>query len=311
MDLFEQELRRYYYFCEAMAFYEAYYSPAAEYITNSAPKQMKDALALEGREQDHPLTWVPIVFHCTTFNSFATIVRDGIVKQPVHLTEMPIGELDRMKIRTSEADQIAIGFPRRYVQTRNAASVLHTKHNPELTQFLRDRPDIRGLLSPFLALDDDVSAFQELRTSQPLEIAEAVWLLTTKRDDQKRPIIPSRNEFTERWGKIPSSFWHRTHQMEVLGEWQYLRVSRQNGKPTSFEVIGEHYWKQQSFKEEEQLIQMPRGKDWLLRFKSRTESSCDSEGPFTFFDVSKRMRSLLRDHLQSILELPYALMKNL
>lgn len=309
MDKLVQRLKRNYYFFEAMAFYEAYYSPLSESLSAESYPRIKATIESPERRHDHPLTWVPIVFHCTDFKSFKGIVADGVLRAPVSLTEIPIGELDRMKVRTSRSDQIAIGFPRRYLQTRKLASVLHTRHHPELTDLLQRREDIRQLLKPFLAVDDDVSAFQELKSADELDISDAVWLLTTKRKD-KKPVVPALETFTKKWGHIATSFWHRTHQMGILGEWQYLRVDRDEitGRLTAVEVLGEHYWKTKCYTEVEQVVRMPAGKDVSIRFWKRRLESKRFEGPYNFFDLALRMKELLSEcSAQHERELPYAL----
>src|SRR5262245_52858008 len=112
--LLRQYLIRSYYFAEALSVYQLYYAPL---VSSYAPARTR--LTDPGRQEDRPATWVPLVFHCTTFEDFENIVESGTIepgsKGTVSLTEIPIGELDRMKFRRREPDQIAIGFPRRFL----------------------------------------------------------------------------------------------------------------------------------------------------------------------------------------------------
>ena len=57
-----------------MALYELYYSPLIE---GYAPA--RDRLEETGRHADRPLTWVPLVFHCTEMKNIPGIFHDGVV----------------------------------------------------------------------------------------------------------------------------------------------------------------------------------------------------------------------------------------
>jgi hypothetical protein len=109
-------LIRSYYFAEAMAVYGRYCQPL---VATYGPAQKK--LTDPGCHEDRPPTWVPLVFHCTTEDDIKQIFKDGTLRPgkngTVSFTEIPIGELDRMKYRHREANQVAIGFPRRYIES--------------------------------------------------------------------------------------------------------------------------------------------------------------------------------------------------
>lgn len=308
-NLLNCQLRRHYYFCEVMAYYEAYYRPISDHLPEYSPS------GLPGRGEDRPLAWVPIVFHCTKLDTFTQIVNEGWIKpnnkSAVSLTEIPIGELDRMKSRGKECEQIAIGFPRSYIQSINMAPVLYTKHHPALKKLLEENRKVLEELAPFLALDDDVSAFQEIRTLEKLDISKAVWLLTTKRSQSDDPEVPALAEYRRKWGRIPTSFWHRSHQFELLGEWQYLKESRDNGnKLTDVEMLGEHYWQKLSYEETKKVIQMPAGKNFELQFKTRKADARLFDGPYNFFDLAGKFKILLQETTSNSPALPYAIMKD-
>jgi hypothetical protein len=114
--ILRKTLIRNFYFAEALAVYERFYRPL---ISTYAPARKE--LADRGRHDDRPPTWVPLVFHCTTEDHLKQIFAEGILKPgsggTVSFTEIPIGELDRMKYRHHDAEQVAIGFPRRYIQS--------------------------------------------------------------------------------------------------------------------------------------------------------------------------------------------------
>ena len=161
-------LVREYYFAEALALYERFYLPLVS-IYAPARKELTDP----GRQADRPPTWVPLVFHCTTVDHMKKIFEDGCLKPSrrgaVSFTEIPIGELDRMKYRHHKKEQVAIGFPRKYIESLGLTPVWYLKHNPGLRETLktlkeRDQ-DQYEKISPFIDNDDDVSPFQEIRTT--------------------------------------------------------------------------------------------------------------------------------------------------
>lgn len=128
-------LVRYFYFSEALAIYELYYRP----IVSTSTKAQQE-LTDPGRQEDRPPTWVPLVFHCTTADRIGSIISDGMLKLNtrgyVSFTELPIGELDRMKFRKYDAAQVAIGFLRRYIETLGLTPVWYLKHNTTATTAL-------------------------------------------------------------------------------------------------------------------------------------------------------------------------------
>lgn len=282
-------LKRAYYFAEAMAFYDAYYRPLIETF-----RPARDKLADPNRHEDRPLTWVPLVFHCTTFRCFEKIIDCGFVQPKrgyVSLTEIPIGELDRMKIRVRDPNQIAIAFPRRFIQSIGFASVLYLKHNPALKNLVNNLLTSIPELSPFVEPEDDLSAFQEIRTTSPIPVSEAVWLLSSQRDTKtRRPIVPGLESYTARCGRIQQSFWHRTHQVGVLDEWQYLSVKvDSNGIPTDYKFAGEFYARKEWPATNEYPVNLP-DREHKIIFRSVERSSVPNyEGPMYFIDVARKL----------------------
>jgi len=91
--------------------------------------------------------------------------------------------------------------------------------------------------APFVDETGDVASFQEVRTTASVDIEEAVWILTT--NQAGKPAIPHIDELRAKYGRISQSFWHRSHQMGILGEWQFTRLMKDDcDVPVSFTSIG-------------------------------------------------------------------------
>jgi hypothetical protein len=294
-------LRRYlirsYYFAEALAFYELYYSPLVRSY-EPARRELNDP----GRQADRPPTWVPLIFHCTTMDQVEAIFASGRIdvgrRGAVSFTEIPLGELDRMKYRHRGAEQVAIGFPRRAIEALGLSPVLYLKHTPGLRQVIRSlrqtNPTSFDTLAPFIDDTDDVAPFFEVRTTLPVSIEEAVWLLTTRRNaDSGRPEITGLADYRDKFGRISVSYWHRSHQLGMLGEPQFTSVQRTAGTLTDFTFIGQHYWEQEVIRERELTVRLP-AHDKELRFAiSDPEEHGRYTGPWRFIDVARRLASLV------------------
>jgi hypothetical protein len=315
-------LVRGYYFNEAMAFYQQYYRPLVETYP-PARETLKDT----SRHEDRPPTWVPLVFHCTTEDHIEGIFNDGALtseKGVVCFTEVPIGELDRMKFRKSpDKHQVAIGFPRRYLERLGLASVLYLKHNPglqrawEQIESKKDCEDIvsaMDVLEPFVDKEGDVSPFQEVRVPGSVDMAQAVWVLTTHRDSKNGDlIIPGIEDFIKTHGKLSRSFWHRTHQMGVLTEGQFTKASKnEDGEITDFEWRGEYYWQKLAHEAKKLSVTLPaHTREIIFEFTSR-EKQDGFEGPWRFIDIAKIILNILRaagEKIEPIL--PYRLIDDL
>src|SRR5208282_2408675 len=102
--ILKKTLIRNFYFAEAIALYQRFYDPL---VRSYAPAQTE--LIDPGRQEDRPPTWVPLVFHCTKASKIKRILADGALKPSkngaVSFTEIPIGELDRMKYRHHGSEQ--------------------------------------------------------------------------------------------------------------------------------------------------------------------------------------------------------------
>lgn len=314
-----KHLIREYYFSEAMALYKLYYDPLINFYEKAAKS--------ENRKSDRDLTWVPLVFHCTDFEGFKGIVEEGFIgnkkqdsnKEPyVSFTELPIIELDRMKIRKRNREQIAIGFPRRVLENYNFSSVLYLNHNKPLKEILRmllEDPDILDCLNkkcqkdvkkelkPFVELEDDLGALGEIRIKEPMPIQEAVWLLTTKREEKNKKqklIIPDIESFEQKYGSIAKSYWHRSHQEGILGEYQFVHIPKETEPLTKFETKGEHYWKQHVFEQGVYNLNLPVGKtkeSAQVKFTLANKNNSEFfEGPYNFIDIAKIIYDLLVKH---------------
>lgn len=307
-------LIRSYYFAESLAFYERYYAPIV-----SSSSQARDELTDPGRHSDRPPTWVPLVFHCTTEDHAQRIFESGRIEPcrngTVSLTEIPIGELDRMKYRHHAAHQVAIGFPRRFLESCGFSSVLYLRHDAEIRQVfaeLRERePDRIAKLAPYVEESDDVSPFQEIRTRQPIPVEYAVWVLTTRLKDG-RPAVSGMEAFQGQYGKCPLSYWHRDHQLDVLQEWQFASLERDEaGQPTAFRFIGEHYWRQEITEQKELKIHLPVHDRNIIFDVSKGGGGEGHGGPWRFIDVARFICRVLCEAGESPdVVLPYRLIEN-
>jgi hypothetical protein len=149
-------------------------------------------------------------------------------------------------------------------------------------------------VSPFIDEWDDVSSFQEVRVARPVDISEAVWILTTLRNEDRTLVLPGLPQFEEKYGKISKSYWHRTHQLGILGEWQYTALKKdETGQLTEFRVLGEHYWKSQVMEEQEIGIRLPVNEKQVLFETMQLAKRKSYSGPWRFFDVARLAAGLL------------------
>ena len=314
--ILRKTLIRNFYFAEALAVYERYYRPL---VSTYAPARKE--LIDRGRHDDRPPTWVPLIFHCTTEDRIKQIFASGKL-QPnrrgtVSFTEIPIGELDRMIYRKPGAEQVAIGFPRQYIQSLGLTPVWYLKHNPEIRRVLdalktRDLTEYRKL-SPFIDEVGDVSSFQEVRTTAPINIEEAVWMLTTNRDrDTLLPIIPDIDKFQAKHGRISQSYWHRSHQLGILSEWQFTVLTRNaSGLPEKFKCIGEHYWRQEATQEKELSVTLPVDEKKIIFEVRELDNHTAYQGPWHFIDVARLIVKVLLEAGESLEDcLPYRFIRD-
>jgi hypothetical protein len=310
--IFRKTLIRNYYYAEGMAVYEAYYLPLVE-THEPARKELVDS----GRHEDRPPTWVPFVFHCTTEDHIKEIFRQGALlpgkNGAVSFTEIPIGELDRMKYRHHSAAQIAIAFPRRYIQSLGLASVLYLKHNPAVRDALKANKSEYEKVAPFVDETGDVASFQEVRTTTPVQMEQAVWLLTTIIDGEDRPMVPDIDKFKAKYGRISQSFWHRSHQMGILGEWQFTKLAKdRRDVPVRFEFMGEHYWRKETTVKKELSVTLPVQKKKITFKMTDSAKHGAYTGPWRFIDVARSIARVLADTGEGLDRLlPYRLIQNI
>lgn len=296
--IFRKTLIRHYYFAEAMAVYELYYQPLVE-TYQPALNELIDP----SRHEDRPPTWVPLVFHCTTEDHISQIFQMGSLipgkHEAVSFTEIPIGELDRMKYRHHRAAQVAIGFPRRYIESLGLAPVLYLKHNPELYRALKASESEYEKVAPFIDETGDVASFQEVRTTASVNIEEAVWMLTT--NQAAKPTIPHIEKFKTKYGRISQSFWHRSHQMGILGEWQFTKLVKDDRNvPVAFEIMGEHYWRQEIIAKEQLTVTLPVHEKKIIFETTDLGKHEAYTGPWRFIDVARSIAKVLTDAAEDI-----------
>jgi hypothetical protein len=297
--VFRKSLIRHYYFAEAMAVYERFYQP----LVSTYPLAQQE-LTDPGRQEDRPPTWIPLVFHCTTEENIGQIFREGILRPgkngAVAFTEIPIGELDRMKYRHHAEHQVAIGFPRRYIQSLGLTPAWYLKHNPEIVALLGKweacDPTAFAAVKPFIDEYDDVAPFQEVRTTASVDIEEAVWLLATNRDAESRPAIPDIDIFREKYGRISQSFWHRSHQIDILSEWQFTKLRKnEHGVPVGFQFMGEHYWRKVTTEKKGLRVTFPAHAREIMFDTTKRDEHEAFEGPFRFLDVARSIARVLAE----------------
>jgi len=277
------ELMREYLLMEALAFYELYYAPLSEAIPSSDL-------------DNQPLTWVPLVFHATTFKNFKKIISDGYLKPGkngyISLTELPLGEIDRLKTpRAGKEADIALAFPRRVLQRIGFANALYAKHAKFNVENLPKE------LQPYVEENDDLGAFQEIRTHRRIPLEYCCWILTRRRDKNNRLILPDRHKFEEKFGKVSLSFWHQSHQLGILKEWQFFKLTRDTqGKLLDFESIGQHYYMQRVFSKKSIKVRFPAGKEHELYFFA--EGQHEYKGPKRFIDLALLLRNELSQDIK-------------
>jgi hypothetical protein len=205
-----------------------------------------------------------------------------------------------MKYRHHAEHQLAIGFPRQYIQSLGLTPAWYLKHNPEIVAVLRkweaSDPDAFGKLKPFIDVEEDVAPFQEIRTTAPVNVGEAVWLLSTRVDDDDHPIVPDMDKFKTKHGGISESFWHRSDQMEMLSEWQFTKLTKNaHGVPVAFHFRGEYYWRKLTTEVAELSVMFP-AHDRNITFEITKLAEHEGfTGPWRFIDVARSIAQVLVD----------------
>jgi hypothetical protein len=300
MISFEQ-CRRLFRFYEASALYELYYRK----LDDSLGRNSTPAL-----EEDRPLTWVPLVFHCTTLKALAGILCDGKIhlgedKTYVSLTELPIVDLSRLRSLGGRVSEVAIGFPRVVLEAKGLFQPAYLIH---ASNAVKDA--FRNLPSVYVELDDDLGALHEVRMPGSIPLDDAVYILSSVRDEQTEEFNhPVLRACMDRGFAI--SFWHPDDQREMIQEPTFRKETRvQNGCLISFDSRGEYYlpqsakrefaaFKPKRTQEIEKRVILPVGKSFNLRFPSTAHLAKTSSdgwiGPFTKIDMAEYFINELRN----------------
>jgi hypothetical protein len=196
--------------------------------------------------------------------------------------------------------------------------VLYLKHNSKLRQAVEELRNsgsgAYAALRPFLEENDDISSFQEVRTAVPIDVKEAVWLLTTLRseEDRKRPLVPGVDIFQAKYVAIAQSFWHRSHQLGILSEWQFVTWTKDEDMlPESYRFLGEHYWRQDVTKRKELTVTLPVHERKIIFDCTHAAESGNTYGPCRFIDVARFVAKVLSEAGEDFdATLPYRLIQD-
>jgi hypothetical protein len=307
-------LIRGFYFAEAMAVYDRYYRPLVE-TYGPARQELTIRVATK---IDLPQV---LSFFTAPQEDIKKILQDVSLRQGKNgtgaFTEIPIGELDRMKYRHHGEHQVAIGFPRRYIESLGLTPVWYLKHNPEIWNALEkweaDEPQAFAPLKPFIDQKEDVAPFQEIRTTEAVDMEQVVWLLTKNRDTNRDPVIPGVDSFQAKHGKIAQSYWHRSHQMGILSEWQFTKMTRdERGVPVAFQFRGEYYWRKLTTEIAELSVTFPAHDRNITFEMTRLAEHEGFTGPWRFIDVARSIARVLVEAGEDINNvLRYRLIQNI
>lgn len=284
-------LVRFYYFYESMSIYQAYYST----LRSTSPEKRNTSAALA---DDKPLMWVPLVFHCTKITKLKEILESGYLapgpgKTAVSFTEARIDELDRFRERYATGRQVAIGFPRAVLERRGLFQPAYMHHSaPEVKERFRE---IAQQCPGFLELDDDMGALQEVRVPGNVPIADAVWILSSVRNETTGQIDePEVNKFVA-VVPVAKSFWHRSHQETMLTENVYFKPVFTKELLTGFEGQGQHYFYGSAIEGRLHQLNFPKGGPHPVRFE-RISIPEGWRGPCTFFQVAEFLQGEIQKH---------------
>lgn len=272
-----EKLLRMYRLDEALALYDAYY----ERIENLGEKYVHLGDAL-------PIAWVPLIFHCTYFENLKGILHDGKLrpgegKSYVALTELPVTELTRFRSLRPKPFEIAIGFPRAVLERKGLFQPAYLKHSTsEVRDIFKNAPP------GYVELSQDLGAMNEVRIPGPLSIDDAVWVLSSKRNEETKKLDIPELKPLRRLG-IAVSYWHQSHQKEMIQEPVFRRVIRdEQGQLVSLESHGKHYLPKMN-NHVDRKIRPPDGKPFSLRFPKelRPDTLKDGwEGPFSKYEMA-------------------------
>lgn len=272
-----EKLLRLYRLEEALVLYDAYYERIADLSKSHA--HLGDAL---------PIAWVPLVFHCTYFKKLERILKDGELrpregKSFVALTELPVTELTRFRSLRREPFEIAIGFPRSLLERKGLFQPAYLKHAAqEVKEWFKKAPP------GYIELNEDLGALHEVRIPGSLPIDDAVWILSSKRNEETKELdLPELEAL--RGSGVAVSYWHPSHQEGMIGEPVFRKVTRDaQGQLESLETVGKHYLSAKANRVEKQ-IRPPDGNPFTLQFPKELRSDTLTngwEGPFSKYEMA-------------------------
>lgn len=310
MIAFEKCLRLYRFY-EALALYDLYYDRVDAAVERDVPSVMA---------QDRPLTWVPLVFHCTNLKSLQGILEDGFIhpgsdKTYVSFTELPVAELTRMRILGPRTREIAIGFPRALLETRGLFQPAYLMHLPE-----EIRKQFEGLPPGYVESGDDLGALHEVRINGKISLDDAVWILSSIRNETTGKLDHPILEQCKSRG-IALSFWHSTHQEGMLQEPVYRKETRNaGGDIESVNCSGAHYFLKDlvsvgidsslvdTIRQEAKIpsgnfqeceVSLPVGKNFNLNFPSFASAKSYPNGwtgPYSNIEMAGYFHRLIQTH---------------
>ena len=118
-----------------------------------------------------------------------------------------------MNTRHHAEQQVAIGFPRQYIQSLGLTPAWYLKHNPEIVTVLRkweaSDPGAFGKVKPFIDEDEDVAPFQEIRTTGPVDIGTPFGYLRQLWMAKTVPLYQTCINSKPNMADMSESFWHQ------------------------------------------------------------------------------------------------------
>jgi hypothetical protein len=112
--------------------------------------------------------------------------------------------------------------------------------------------------------------------------------------------------FEDKFGKIPTSYWHRSHQLGVLAEWQFISwKTKEASLPRDYEFVGEHYWRQDVSQKKELNVTLPAHEKKIIFETINWDQDRQTLGPFRFIDVARFVAKLLKvegEELDAVLQ---------
>ena len=282
-----------YRFYEALAIYDLYYERTADAVRHRYEQRL--ALA-----DDRPIAWVPLIFHGTTFEALSGIIQEGSLrpaggKSYVCFTELPIDNLDRLRTLGPRVSEVAIGFPRPVLESAGLYQPAYLKHSPpEVKAAFARLPD------GYVELEDDLGALHEVRVPEPVNISEAVWLLSSERNEVTKSLDHPLLKTCQETLGMALSFWHPTHQREMIQEHVYRQVTRDTEERLeTFASRGVHYAMEDAPRVERRVI-LPAGRSPLLAFPTLPHSN-GWDGPFTKYEMASFLHAELKRSFPKLL----------